>query len=298
MSTSPVPPLSTSPTAAIPSDQVQIKIVSHSMLFYWWPVWLFGFALGIGTLVEGQMMALVPHGTEAYRGATVHAIKAKDESVDLENRDVLVLPSNMHLQPTAAAQANAPLPPPAKPHLRIHPSKNLGVLFVVVLLLVIVITSVPLRGLWSVITILVVVMGSIILALTEMWEKILESVRLLEIHINAGGYLSISLALFLAWLVTVVFFDQQIYMVFTPGQLKVRLEIGGGETAYDTIGMVIQKQRDDLFRHWILGLGSGDLMVRTSGANQHEFHLPNVLFIGRKLQQIENMQRERPIARS
>jgi len=60
--------------------------------------------------------------------------------------------------------------------------------------------------------------------------------------------------------------DPQIYMVFTPGQLRVRQEIGGGEAAYDTAGMVIQKQRNDLFRHWILGLGSGDLVVNTSGA--------------------------------
>ena len=97
------------------------------------------------------------------------------------------------------------------------------------------------------------------------------------------------------WVVTVYFFDRQMYMIFTPGQFKVCLEIGGGETAYDTMGMTIQKQRDDLFRHWILGLGSGDLIVRTSGANAHEFHMHNVLFVGHKLKQIEDMQRERPV---
>ena len=83
-------------------------------------------------------------------------------------------------------------------------------------------------------------------------------------------------------------------MIFTPGQVRVHLEIGGGETAYDTMGMTIQKQRDDLFRHWILGLGSGDLIVRTSGANSHEFHMPNVLSVSYKLRQIEEMQRDRP----
>ena len=51
---------------------------------------------------------------------------------------------------------------------------------------------------------------------------------------------------------------------------------------------------DDLFRHWILGLGSGDLIVRTSGANSHEFHMPNVLSVSYKLRQIEEMQRDRP----
>ena len=81
---------------------------------------------------------------------------------------------------------------------------------------------------------------------------------------------------------------------FTPGQLKVCLEIGGGETAYDTQGMTIEKKRDDLFRHWILGLGSGDLTVRTSGAQAHVFEMHNVMFVSAKLKEIEEMQRERP----
>jgi hypothetical protein len=59
--------------------------------------------------------------------------------------------------------------------------------------------------------------------------------------------------------------------------------------------MVIQHLRDDIFRHWILGLGSGDLIVRTSGAHSHEFRMSNVLFVGRKLQLIEEMQRDRPV---
>jgi hypothetical protein len=77
--------------------------------------------------------------------------------------------------------------------------------------------------------------------------------------------------------------------------LRVRLEIGEGETAYDTTGMTIQKQRSDLFRHWILGLGSGDLIVKTSGAQSHQFDLPNVLFQGRKVKMIEEMLRSRAV---
>src|SRR5207302_4493790 len=94
-------------------------------------------------------------------------------------------------------------------------------------------------------------------------------------------------------LVTFLVFDRQIYIIFQPGALKVCLQVGGGEKQYDTIGMTIEKERSDLFRHWILGLGSGDIIVRTSGADRHEFRLNNVLFIGRKLQAIEEMQRVR-----
>ena len=43
----------------------------------------------------------------------------------------------------------------------------------------------------------------------------------------------------------------------------------------------------------MLGLGSGDLTVRTSGATPHQITLNNVLFIGKKLKLIEDMQREK-----
>ena len=58
------------------------------------------------------------------------------------------------------------------------------------------------------------------------------------------------------------------------------------------------KQRNDLFRHWILGLGSGDLIVNTSGATAHHSDLPNVLFVGYKVRQIENMLREKAVVQS
>jgi hypothetical protein len=58
--------------------------------------------------------------------------------------------------------------------------------------------------------------------------------------------------------VVVLFFDRQMYMIFAPGQLRVCQEIGSGEVAYDTLGMVVVKQRSGLFRHWLLGFGSGD----------------------------------------
>ena len=117
----------------------------------------------------------------------------------------------------------------------------------------------------------------------------------LDIRITMGGYFLISGILFIVWWVTFMFFDRQIYMRFTPGQLKVCTEIGGGERVYDAIGMTLEKQRSDLFRHWGLGLGSGDLIVRTSGAQAHQFDLPNVLFIGSKVAQIEDMLKKKSV---
>jgi hypothetical protein len=101
--------------------------------------------------------------------------------------------------------------------------------------------------------------------------------------------------LLVLWLLAVLVFDRQTYMVFAPGQLRVHQDIGGGEVAYDTTGMVVEKRRSDLFRHWRLGIGSGDLIVKTAGTNAQQFQMPNVLFVGSKLQMIQRMLQQREI---
>jgi hypothetical protein len=269
------------------TDLRQIKIVSHSNLFYWWPFWAVGFILFLLTYFDGHLMAIVPKDTVVRRDATV-LVDNKDEhrKEEYAHRDVLMAPEGKAI------------PSSGNPHLRIATEKSYGVIYLVVLILLIVITNVPLRGMWSVAVIMTIIFVTIILAQAHKWGPILEALGRLHIHINAAGYLLISLTLFVVWLVTVLLFDPQIYMVFTPGQLRIRQEIGGGEEVHDTAGMVVRKQRNDLFRHWILGLGSGDLIVNTAGAATQHFDLPNVLFVGYKVRQIENMLRERPVVQS
>lgn len=303
MSTSNPQPPATPPTAAEaratppaaqkpplpPQGQREILVVSHCALFYWWPVWAVGFLMWIITAFTGELMVTVPTGSFATREATVKVEAKKGNApVGEEQRDAIVLAKDHHLRPKQPAL-------PEQPHLWMSANKNLGVLFVAVLLLVIAITNIPLRGLWSVIVIVFVISIVIIFALLDWWDTILTWLGFLDIRINAAGYLVISIVLFTLWLVIMVFFDRQVYMVFTPGQLRVRQEIGDAETAFDTAGMTIQKQRSDLFRHWILGLGSGDLIVKAAGAHPQEFQMPNVLFIGRKVAEIEEMLRQKQV---
>ena len=51
----------------------------------------------------------------------------------------------------------------------------------------------------------------------------------------------------------------------------------------------VAKRRSDLFRHWLIGFGSGDLLVRTAGAHGQQFEMRNVLFVESKLQLIQDM---------
>jgi hypothetical protein len=291
MSTEPAPTPAPSPPA-----QKEITIVSHSTLVYWWPVWAVGFLLGILTQLFGARMATVPSDTRAgYHADVSAAVKNEDGSEmrqKFEDREVLILPEKQHLR---RADNGPPDKAPDNPRLHIWPRKGFGVLFASVLLLVIVITNVPLRGMWSVMIIVLTIMLSVIFALANLWGPILYHLGQLDVRINAGGYFFISGILFLVWLVTFFFFDKQIYMIFTPGMFKVCTEIGGGENTYDTVGITLQKQRSDLFRHWLLGLGSGDLIVKTTGAQAHQFDFPNVLFIGKKVSQIETMLKTKAV---
>jgi hypothetical protein len=267
----------TRPSSALPGTQAEeVRIYSHSALFYWWPVWVCGFIMAILTWWDGHRLAIVPPGTTVERNGENYVLHTK-------------IPPN-----DSDEQLNKVVNNPAGFPQRVALNSRLGVVFVMIFLLVVLITSVPLRGLWSVIVIITVAQTAIILALADLWDRIFESLGHLHIHANLAFYLFVSVGLLLMWLATVFFFDRQTYMIFTPGQLKVCLEIGGGETAYDTQGMTIEKKRDDLFRHWLLGLGSGDLTVRTSGAQAHTFEMHNVLNVGSKLKAIEDMQRERP----
>jgi len=47
--------------------------------------------------------------------------------------------------------------------------------------------------------------------------------------------------------------------------------------------MVFEKIQSDLFRHWILGLGAGDIRIITTGARREEVLLSNILFVSRRL---------------
>jgi hypothetical protein len=170
-----------------------------------------------------------------------------------------------------------------------------GVVFCVVLLLVVFITNVPIRGLWSVVAILTLVLGTVVLAAEGWWDDILEAAAHSHVYINAFGYLAISVPLLILWLVVVAFFDRRVYMIFSPGQLVVHHEIGSAELTYDTLGMVVAKRRSDLFRHWLLGFGSGDLVVKTAGAVSQQFEMHNILFVGDKLQRVVQMLQTREV---
>jgi hypothetical protein len=261
----------------------EIRVYSHSALFYWWPVWAVGFIMAALTYYDGYVMALVPvkSTAELEREVAGHPGRV----------DVIVAPPNKHI-------ALKPDGTPQEPRLHMARSKNLGVLFVVVLLIIIVISNVPLHGLWSVIVILGILLLGLVFALVRwadgtLWDYILDRLSYLDIRINLGGYLFISIVLFVIWALTVYVFDRRRYVEVTAGQVRVVQAIGTGADVYDTTGLTFSKRQDDLFRHWIVGLGSGDLIIHRP--NQKDIQMPNVLFVGTKVKQMEDLIRSKEV---
>ena len=177
-----------------------------------------------------------------------------------------------------------------------HPDSVPGVVFFMTLLLVILITNVSLRGLMSAIVVMGAVLATVLLAYFDLWDRVLGWFAGLNIHMNLGAYFWFSAALFMTWVVTVFLFDHMSYWRVTPGQITRVHVLGAGSRSYDTENLVLEKHRDDLFRHWILGLGSGDLHITTHGARADRVYIPNVLFVGSKVAALERMIASEPVA--
>jgi hypothetical protein len=261
----------------------EIRVFGHSNLVYWWPVWLLGFVMAGLTYADGHVMAIVPPGTQVESEQVLPGHQ--------KPRDVLVAPPG---------QAVPPLPGSAPgeftPRLRVSTNNSYGVVFIGVLLLVIIITNFVLRGLVSVLVIALIAIVLLVLALFDWWNPVLAWLGGLDVRMNAEGYLVIAVPLFIIWLFSTFVYDRYTYLVVTRGQARIRQAIGDGELAVDTAGLVLDKKRNDLFRHWLLGLGSGDLHVKTGGPANLDFELHNVMFIGAKIRRIQDLLREKEVS--
>ena len=170
-----------------------------------------------------------------------------------------------------------------------HESSGIGLTFVLILFFVILFTNFKLRGIYSLTVMLGVGLIVSLLALAGWWDDLLGFIPYLSIHMNMGFYLVFSTLLLVAWLLTVFVSDRLTYYVIRPGQLIRMNRIGGGEETWDARGMIVEERADDYFRHYLLGLGSGDLTLMTSGAKKETISVPNVVFANHKADIIQRL---------
>ena len=271
-------PVATAPAPGTTEPDTEIRLYGHNNLFYWWPVWAVGFLMAALTYVDGHVMAIVPYGTTVEQGQAVPGGKSQDK---------LVTPPGQSLPPASATDSDP------SPRLLVAANNNYGVIFAGTLLLVVMITNFTLRGLSSVIAIAGIVILALLFAQLGWWDAVFRWLGGLDVRMNAGGYLALAIPLFVIWVFSTFVYDHYTYLVVTRGQVRIRRQIGDGEVAVDATGLMLEKKRDDLFRHWLIGLGSGDLHVKTSGPSNLDFELNNVLFVGTKLARVQDLIREK-----
>ncbi len=219
----------------------EVRIVGHSSLLYWWPVWVVSLALGVYSLAAGDSVVIDADGAES-----------------------------------------------------VIPSSTVGVVFVATMLAVIGFTSVKLRGLASVTVLLVLALVALSLAYFGLWDEVVQAIPEMSVHMNAGFYFIFGGGLAAMWLLQFFVFDRLVYYRIRPGQMIEERVIGGGEKSYDTHGMLFEQRDDDFFRHRILGLGAGDIRLVTNDARNETISLENVLFVERRVNEIQRLINVKP----
>ena len=282
-------PLNQPPSSGGPSRSSEIKLVSHSNLFYWWPVWAMAFLMAAITWVDGSRMAVVPSGS------TFEWVK--DESGKPTNRAALTVPPTSRgtasLNNAAGYTADNAEKNQSHPVFGPRVTERVwpGAIFVVGLIVTIIVTNVPLRGLWSFLVIIMVVVVALTFALLNIWDDVFRILGGIHIHMNMAAYLTIGVVVFAIWALATFLFDQRSFVIFTPGQIRYCEHVGAAVQAFPTGGVSLEKQRDDLFRHYIFGLGSGDLIIKRSMGENREIRMPNVLFLGWRISKVEDILR-------
>jgi hypothetical protein len=276
-----------STTAGGPPQQREITLISHSMLFYWWPIWVLGYIMAMVTYMEDHRLAIVPADTTVVEntaasepGVVAYTLKVKE-------------PVTKSLENAAHATSTPGSGPTFK--ARVSQKAWMGPVFCVVLLLTVLITNVPLRGVWSfVVLLMMLVLALAITLVPNGWDNLLAAVGNLHVFINLAGYLFIATAVLVLWLVSVFIFDQRTYMRVTPGHIAICEHIGASIRDINGDRVEVEKKRDDMFRHWLLGFFSGDIVIRLTDTKE-EIRLPNVLWIGWRIEQVQRLIREKAI---
>jgi hypothetical protein len=218
----------------------EVIVYGHSALYYWWPLWVAGYVMGI--------LSWIRHD-EAIIGGRPEWF---------------------------------------------HPSRDLGVIYTLLLLLLIVITSTNVRGMKAALIIVALSFVALLFAYLGWWDEVLNVFGREYIYMNCGFYLFSSTVLCVVWLVTVFVVDHFSFWRIRPGQITHEFMGGIVNQSFDTDNMILQKRQDDLFRHWIIGLGSGDLHMQTMGGRGVEMNVANVLFVIGKITKIERLIATKP----
>jgi len=172
--------------------------------------------------------------------------------------------------------------------VHVYPEAWLGLSFSLLFLLVVTLTHMKSRGVYSIVIALVIALLAIGVQWAYGWARVFAGVTVLLIYMNLAFYLLVSTWLLVIWAVSVFWVDRLSYWRFIPGQVVER-HLWGVDNVYDTLGMTVKKLPDDLMLHKVLGLGTGDLVLSTAGATERQIMIENVARVRKELPDIERL---------
>jgi hypothetical protein len=239
----------------------------------------------------------------------------------------VLLPEGKHLALTRTETPDASWSTAHQPHVGLTRHKLPGFLFAMVLFFVYVHSNVLWRGFLAyfflalgLVMVLLLVVLNMTLPTWQVWEWVKYLVyQLPDIYISLDGYLFIASVVLAVWIFVIFAYDRWTYMRVESGQVWLVEQVGQGETVYDTTNMTFEKEKEDFFRHHILGLGflrlfrhllsaglarhlsishmagTGDLVVRIGGDGGRVIQLANVLNIDAKVEQLTTLIKSRPV---
>ena len=178
------------------------------------------------------------------------------------------------------------------PQLMFAPPQ-MALFHLIVVSVVVFFTSVNIRGVWAVVFAVSLLAIGLTFSVFNWWSEVFQYLGGLTLHADQGFYRVMGVVLFLPWLFVVFVFDIRRFFHFLPTQITMVNEIGEGEKNYDSIGVVMEKQRDNFMQHMALGFGSGDLILTPKVADREVIIFPNVLRINRVLDQIQEIREKR-----
>lgn len=170
---------------------------------------------------------------------------------------------------------------------------GLGLAYLLMLVAVILFTTVNIRGVWAALATALLVIIGLLFYVAHLWTPILKAIGNLQFYINLDFYLWTGIITLVIWLVVMFLFDRRHYIEVRPTQLTVVEQVGEGEKNFDTVGLVFDKQRDNFFQHWLLGFGSGDLIITTAGGERERIYFPNVTRVSKRIDRLVEIREQR-----
>lgn len=171
-----------------------------------------------------------------------------------------------------------------------HPSRNPGVVFTLLLLLITVVTSTKIKGMKAALIIATMAFCTLLFIHLNWWDSILGWLGQQSISLSFGFYMFYSSLLLITWTISVFVINHLSFWRFRPGQITHEYLGGIVENSYDTDNMTFTLNRqDDFFRHWFIGFASGDLHMQTMGGQGVKLQVENVLFVRAKMFQTQRL---------